>query len=313
MSLRAAGHWLEFALFTVVKWKLRYLPERVALWGGGAMGWFIGRILGVRWDTVEGNLGIAFGDESSAWRERVAVASYRHLGTEAVAVLRMSWMAPEEIIARTRIEGFGEFQAALAEGRGVILATGHLGSWEVGAACLAARGVPVDGITKGMSNRRFGKALNDIRERLGYRVIDVGEGPERVARSLAEGRMVALLGDQNIRKGGVFVPFFGKPAATARGVALFALRTGAPVFLGLALHEQGRPRHYRGILERIPVEATGDREADIRRVTAAYMAALERFVREYPEQYFWQHRRWHTRPAGPAARQGPELPPSESV
>jgi len=296
VSFRAVTHWVEYALFTAVRWKLCFLPESLALWWGGAFGWFVGRILGVRGEVVRKNLEIAFPGESREWRDQVAVASYTHLGREAVAVLRMAWMTPQEVIDRTTVDGLEAFQDAMAEGKGVILATGHLGSWEVGAACLAARGVPVDGVTKGMSNDRFGRELTAIRERLGYRVVDVADGPNQIAGSLNKGRMVALLGDQNVRKGGVFVPFFGKPAATARGVALFALRTGAPVFLGVAVHEPGCPHGYRGILERIPVESTGDLEEDVRRITAAHTAALERLVRQYPEQYFWQHRRWDTRP-----------------
>jgi len=299
VSTRAVTHWVEYALFSVLKWKLRYMPERMALWWGGFLGWVVGQVIGVRRSVVESNLQIAFADQSATWRDEVAAESYAHLGREAVAMLRMAWMTPQQIIDRTTIEGYDAFQEALAQGRGVILATGHLGSWEVGAACLAARGVPVDGVTKGMSNDRFGRELAAIRERLGYRAIDVDDGPRQIARSLREGRMVALLGDQNIRKGGVFVPFFGRPAATARGVALFALKTGAPAFLGVAVHEPGRPHRYRGILERIPVEATGDLEADVRRITAAHTSALERLVREYPEQYFWQHKRWQTRPPDP--------------
>lgn len=310
MSTGRATHWLEYACFEVAKWKLRYLPEGMALWYGSTLGWFLGSVVGIRRDVVERNLEVAFPEKSREWRDRVATASYSHLGREAVATLRMAWMTPQEIVERTTIEGFEAFSDALAEGKGVILATGHLGSWEAGAACLAARGVPVDGVTKAMSNKRFGQALADTRERLGYRNLDVSDAPRAVPRSLKEGRMVALLGDQNIRKGGVFVPFFGSPAATARGVATFALRTGAPVFLGVAVHEPGRPHRYRGVLERIPVEPTGDTEHDIRRITAAHTAALERLVREYPEQYFWQHKRWDTRPLEGGS---PELPSGEAV
>jgi KDO2-lipid IV(A) lauroyltransferase len=310
VSTRAAVHWLEYAFFTVVKWKLRYLPEGMALGFGAALGWFVGRILGVRHDVAESNLQSAFPGESAEWRDRVVAASYSHLGREAVAMLRMGWMTPQEIVTRTTVEGFEAFQEALSEGRGVILATGHLGSWEAGGAYLAARGVPLDGVTKAMSNERFGRALTATRERLGYGNIDVSDAPRAVPRSLKQGRVVALLGDQNVRRGGVFVPFFGRPAATARGVATFALRTGAPIFLGVAVHEAGRPHRYRGILQRIPVEPTGDAEVDIWRITAAHTAALERLVRRFPEQYFWQHKRWDTRPAG---GESPEPPPGGMV
>jgi KDO2-lipid IV(A) lauroyltransferase len=290
-------HWLEYALFTSIRWKVRFLPERLALEWGYAFGWFLGSVLGIRRHVTEENLNRAFPDEHVWWRRKVANASYGHMGREAVATLKMSWMNPEEIVRRTPIQGWEAFQEALAEGRGVILATGHLGNWEVGAACLAARGVPVDGVTKAMSNTRFGGELAEVRRRLGYREVDVSQAPRAIPRSLKEGRMVALLGDQNIRRGGVFVPFFGTPAATARGVALFALKTGAPIFLGVAVREPGWPQRYQGILEPIPVKDTGDLEADVRRVTARYTAALERLVRQYPEQYFWQHKRWATRPS----------------
>jgi KDO2-lipid IV(A) lauroyltransferase len=297
-------------VFTVVRVKLRYLPEGVALWWGSVMGWLVGSVLGVRRAVVDENLRLAFPEKSPEWRARVAGDSYAHLGQEAVATLRMAWWPPSLIVERTSIEGYEAFQEALAQGKGILLATGHLGSWEAGAACLAARGVPLDGVTKRMSNPRVHRTLTATRERLGYRVVDTADAPRVVSRALKEGRVVALLGDQNVRRGGVFVPFFGSPASTARGVATFALRTGAPVFLGVAVHEPGRPHHYRGILERIPVEATGNLEEDIRAVTAAHTAALERLVRRYPHQYFWQHKRWQTRPSAP---RDPEPPSAGAV
>lgn len=300
---RSVRHWLEWALFTVFYTKVRWMPERAALWTGGFLGGLFGNVLGVRRQVVEENLEAAFPDQDPAWRRRVADASYRHLGREMVATLRMAHMTREEIIARTPVDGWDAFVEALEEGRGVILATGHLGNWEVGAACLAARGVPVDGVTKAMANPRFGRALAAVRRRLGYREVDVRDAPRVVPRALAQGRMVALLGDQNIRRGGVFVPFFGREAATPRGVALFALRTGAPIFLGAAVHEGDRPHRYRGVLEPIAVAPTGDTEADVRAITARYAAALEALVRRYPEQYFWQHKRWATRPE-PASPEG---------
>ena len=308
--MKAAVQWLEYALFTTWKWKLRFLPEGMSLWWGSVFGWLAGRVLGLRWHVGQGNLMLAVPERSREWRDQVGDASYRHIGREFTAMLRLSWMSADEVVARTSIEGFEAFQEALSEGKGVVLATGHVGSWEAGAACLAARGVPMVAVTKGMSNKRFGEALTEIRRNLGYRSIDPADAPRQVLAALADGSVVALLGDQNIRRGGVFVPFFGKPAATPRGAAVFALRTGAPLFLGAAILEPGRPHRYRGILERIPVEATGDTEEDIRRITAAHTAALERIVRAHPDQYFWQHKRWDTQPALPS---GPELPPGASV
>jgi len=128
-------------------------------------------------------------------------------------------------------------------------------------------------------------------------------------RALRKGEAVALVADQSARFG-VLVPFFGVPASTARGPAVFALRAGSPLFLGVMRREAGwRPR-YRFTLERIVFETTGDGERDVLAVTTAHTLALERAVQETPRQYFWQHNRWRQRRARSGA---PEPPPDGSV
>ncbi len=102
----------------------------------------------------------------------------------------------------------------------------------------------------------------------------------------------------------VFVQFFGRPASTARGVAVFALRTGSPIFLGVARARPGFPQRYQVSLEKVEYEPTGDMAVDEVRLTEAHTRHLERWVRETPEQYFWQHRRWKTQP--PGEEHGPE-------
>jgi KDO2-lipid IV(A) lauroyltransferase len=130
------------------------------------------------------------------------------------------------------------------------------------------------------------------------RVIERKEAPKKVLRALRSGGAVGIVGDQNVRRGGVFVDFFGKPAATARGTALFALRTGAPIFLGMATRLPGFPQRYRVTFEPVDFVPTGDMEQDVLRLTEAHTKHLEEHVRRAPEQYFWQHRRWKTRPPG---------------
>ena len=216
-------------------------------------------------------------------------------------MFRMAGLDAEAVRARTTVEGLDVLRSALAEGKGAVVVTGHLGNWEIGGAAVTARGIPVDAVAKGMANRRFDEELVATRERLGLRIVGMQEAPRRVLGALREGRVAALVADQNFHRGGIFVPFFGKLAATAKGPALFALRTGAPLFLGVAIREEGWAQRYRVSFRRIPVEATGDLEADVRRLTEAHTAALEREVRAWPEQYFWQHKRWKTRPPEEAA------------
>lgn len=296
MSRKTLKHRLEHGAFRVLTAGLLALPEGAALALGAALGWVTGTVLRIRRADVEAHLALAFPDEGRAWRRRVARGCYVHLGREGVAMFRLARLDKNAVVARTEVVGFDAVEAAVRAGTGAIIVTGHIGNWELGAAALAARGLPFDVVAKGMANEAFERDLVAARERLGLRVVDMGVAPREVLRSLRAGHLVGLVADQNAHQNGVFVPFFGRLASTARGPALFALRTGAPIFLGLSLRLPGPGARYRVTLRSLPVEITDDLEADIERVTAAHTAALEEAVRAVPEQYFWQHRRWKSRP-----------------
>lgn len=302
MSGRTAKHAAEYMLFRALSTLLRALPESWALSFGAALGQVAGTVVRLRRRDVDANLRLAFPERSVRWRDRVARASYRHLGREAVTVFRLADAEAARVVGRTEVEGLEEMRGALALGHGAVLVAGHLGNWEIGGAALAVRGVPVDAVSKAMANRRFDADLVAIRERLGMTVVDMADAPRAMLRTLRRGRVAALVADQNAREGSVFVPFFGRAAFTARGPALFALRADAPLFLGVCTRV-GPRASYRVTLRRIDVERTGDLDEDVLRLTAAHVRALEEAVRLTPEQYFWQHKRWKTRP--------PEEPPPE--
>lgn len=312
MTDKALKHRLEYHLFRAVSAVLLSLPERLALRVGACLGWTAGVLVRIRRREVDAHLALAFPRKPPSWRRRIARASYVHLGREAVAMFRMAGLDAEAVRARTVLEGLDELRSALDEGKGAVLVTGHLGNWEVGGAALTARGIELDAVAKGMANRRFDRDLVATRRRLGLRVVGMEEAPRAVLRALRAGRAVALVADQNFHRGGIFVPFFGTPAATAKGPALFALRTGAPVFLGTAIREEGWPPRYRVSFRRIEVEASGDLDDDVRRLTEAHTGALERAVRDHPGQYFWQHKRWKTRPPV-EGRDGPSEEPADGA
>ncbi|MBI4545107.1 MAG: lysophospholipid acyltransferase family protein, partial [Gemmatimonadetes bacterium] len=133
------------------------------------------------------------------------------------------------------------------------------------------------------------------RERLGMHVIERAHAARQGLAALRAGRVVAFVADQDARRAGLLVPFFGRPASTHRGPAVLALRARAPLFLGYSLRAPGRS--YRGLLEEVVVSREGEVDDVVLRLTAAYTARLEQAVRAAPEQYFWHHRRWKTRPA----------------
>ena len=290
------SHRLVYGLYRVFVGLLTRLPERWADALAGALARVLYRLPPFRLRDTLRHLELAFPDESPEWRRRVARDAYRHLVREAVQMLRLHGRGLDEIRERTTVEGFEPVREAIETGRGVIMLTGHLGNWEVGAAAMAARGVPVDVVAYRQTNPLFDRHWIRLRESVGIRTLLNLDAFKLVPRSLDEGRMVALVADQNQRARGLFVPFFGKLAATAKGPALFALRTDVPIFLGVATREPGWPPRYRVRIREVPVPERGDRRARVRETTRRHVALLEERVRENPEQYFWMHRRWKTRP-----------------
>jgi KDO2-lipid IV(A) lauroyltransferase len=196
-----------------------------------------------------------------------------------------------------RVEGWEHLQSALAEGRGALGAAAHHGNWELLGAYLAARGVKVEVAVRGMANPLFEGYVNRNRTRLGMTVMHDSEAVRRTARAIRDGRFVAFLSDQGVMGlASSFVPFFGRPAKTPRGFAVFALRLEVPVCFIDAVRLPGGK--FRVIVEPVEIERTGDREKDVDAMVVRYSEILEKWVREYPEQYFWQHRRWRRQPPG---------------
>jgi len=275
-------------------WSL--LPEAVALWTGAALGVFVGAVLRLRRGDVDRHLEWAFPDRPATWRRRVARRSYAHLGREAVVMFRAGGWSAERVVERTHMVGFEAFRDAAESETGLVLLTGHIGNWEVGGAAIAARGIPFDVVGKGMSNRGFQADLFAARERFGMRVIEMGDAAREASRSLRQGRVVALLGDQHAHSGGISLPFFGRLASTTRGPALLAGGTGAAVWVAFALRDPGPAQRYRVTFEPLPFTPTGHGEEDAATLMGTYARVLEGAIQSAPEQYFWQHRRWKKRP-----------------
>jgi len=288
-------HRIEYGAYRFARWLWTAVPEGVAVRMGAAAGWIAGSVLRIRRREVDEHVALAFPDRPASWRRRVARGSYAHLGREAAILVRMPTWSRTEIAARVRFDNLEELRAAADRGAVVVL-TAHLGNWEIAGAALAALGFPMDVVGKGMANRRFERDLFALRERLGMRVIEITDAPKGVLRSLGRGRVAALLGDQNAHRYGVHLPFFGRLAATSRGPALFALRTGAPVFVGFPIRDPGWAQTYTLRARRLAFEPGETLEERTMNLLTAYHRELEESIRAAPDQYLWQHKRWKTRP-----------------
>ena len=253
---------------------------------------------GIRRDVVEKQIAAAFPDIDRAEVERIARASYRHLGRNAIEATIASDKKPKEILALVEeVDGWEHIERAMTAGKGAIGVAAHHGNWELLGGFLAARGLGPEVVVRGMENGLFENYLNENRGKLGIRVISDKDAVRQLTRSLREGHFVCLLADQGVLGlASSFVPFFGRPAKTPRGFAVFALRFEVPVcFMDMVRLPNGK---FRAVFEPIEIERTGDKERDIDAMVARYSEVLEKWVRQYPEQYFWQHRRWRRQPEG---------------
>ncbi|MEW5764345.1 MAG: lysophospholipid acyltransferase family protein [Acidobacteriota bacterium] len=235
---------------------------------------------------------------SSRERRAVARGAFSHLGRLLVEILEHK-EPPTALLGRCRFEGLEHLRAAAEAGRGYFLVSAHFGNWERVALLQAALGYPLWMITRPLDNPRLEAFLARRRESTGNRVIHKRRAVREMVKGLREGRGIALVIDQNFGEPGrVFVPFFGRPAATTPVLGSLAVRTGAAVLPVFAFPEEGG--WYR-IVYGPPIEApsTGDPEADAISVTAAATARIEEAVRACPGAWFWMHRRWRTRPDGP--------------
>lgn len=290
------AHRLEYAALRLFVACLAPLGFRRASNVGAAISRWAFSPFGIRRGVVLRQIAAAFPELDVAARRAIAAASYENLGRVAVEATLLSRGGPDAVLAAfSESPQWSVVLGAHARGRGVVLMAGHLGNWELSGAYMAARGLEVHAIARGMANPLSDRYFRRTRERLGMRVMHDQEAVRAVPRLLRAGAAVGFLADQSAAGlASTYVPFFGRPAKTPRGAAVFALRLGAPIVLVQAI--RGADGRYEFVAEEIEVRDSGDRERDVDDIVLRYSLALERLVRRYPDQYFWQHRRWKHQP-----------------
>ena len=292
------AHRIQYAALRTMLAAFAILPWRVAVGAGAALGRLGYSPFRIRRHVVETQIAAAFPGLSSEEVARIAHESYGNLGRVAIEAALLSRLGPEEVLALFEdVAGWPDVERAKAQGKGIIFLAAHLGNWELAGAFVAAKGYPFDAIARRMANPLFDAYLTRTRHRLGMNIVPDAEAVRRVPRTLRAGGSVAFLADQSgLNLASTYVPFFGRPAKTPRGPAVFALRFDVPVLVGFATHlPSGR---FRMAFEPLEIVRTGDLERDTNALLAAYARTLERHVRATPGQYFWQHRRWKRPPEG---------------
>jgi KDO2-lipid IV(A) lauroyltransferase len=242
------------------------------------------------------NLRHAFPEWSEDRRLATARRVYAHFGGVLLDILWMEGRPRDEILASVEIVGRENVDAAMAAGRGVILCTAHIGNWELHGIVHGGTFGPIAVVARPLDNPALDERLCAFRTVGGNTVIYKRKALAQVMKMMRAGRGVAILLDQNVQaQDGIFVEFFGRPAATTTVAAALALKTGcALVPCHLDLMPDG---HYRAVYEpALAWTPSGDRDRDITGITQELARRTESWVREIPEQWLWIHRRWKTRP-----------------
>lgn len=201
----------------------------------------------------------------------------------------------ETLLSHFTIKGIEHVKKAHAKGRGVIVVTCHMGNFELLITAIEETGFPGYAIYRKLDFKPLERLILTIRQRFGVTMVPVRGAARKIDAILRKGGVVGTLLDQNVDwYQGVFVDFFGRPACTNSGLAVLAMRTKAPV---LPMYTMRKNKEFLiEFLPEIPLEDTGDQIKDLENNTQNYTSAIEAMVRRYPDQYFWVHNRWKTKP-----------------
>lgn len=274
---------------------LRLLPFSIAVWIGKQLGTLYYLLDRRHRKIATDNVALGFGKEKSDRQRRdIVIGSFQGLGqtfAEFVCLPKRAKRPNPDMEPWVAIDGFEHYLAAHKENRGVLLLTAHFGNWELIPYAFSLRGFPMHAVFRPLDNPYLNRWLRQLRERMGTTVLDKRVAAAQIIPLLRQGEMVAILLDQKTQDAdAVFVDYFGRPAATHKGLALLALRTGAQVLPVFMIREGGR---HRMIIEKgIQVTRTGVLSHDIAEATALFTRKIESYVRQYPNLWLWVHRRW---------------------
>lgn len=248
------------------------------------------------------NLQLAFPERSEREREAILRGEYRHLGYLLAEFCLMSHYTRASASSFIRYDGLDRLLRAKQAGgqsRGALILTGHLGAWELSSFYHSLMGHPMGMVIRRLDNPLIDAMVNRIRCMHGNRVIHKDDFARGLLDAMRSGETVGILMDTNMTPPqGIFVPFFGVSACTASGLARIARKTGAAVLPGFLLWEAAERRYVLHFGQELDLQCTDDAEADILASTALFNRVLEGYIRRYPDQWLWLHRRWKTRPAG---------------
>ena len=291
---------LEYCFYLANVGVARGLPEAAIQRLARAVAHLLFACGGRRQGAALANLALAYPDLSARERSAIARESWVQTAWAMLDAVRSRVWSDEELRRRVRFENLERLQQALARGRGALMLTLHFGSIELAMLTLPLAGIPLTVVGRPLPNPWIRRHMAQQRTRTGAQLLEHHDVAPRILDALRQGRAVAFLNDQYARRtGGILSPLFGARCFTAPGVALLALRSGAPV-LPFYIMREGTDRHRAVVLPELELHRTGDVRRDVATATARTNQVLEEIIRLHPEQWLWAHRRFRRSPDLPA-------------
>jgi len=284
-------HFLSYLILRATCIILSILPLCFSYSAARLIGNFANYVLRYRRQVVMANLRIALGrDMKKTQLAEIAAESYRQIAMSFIELLITPKLQPH-IRNILQPEHVALFRKLLCRGKGLIAVSGHLGNWEIiGAAAATTLPEPFTVAAVQQSNPYINRFITRRRSEMGMQVAGTKEAMKHLLKALRKQQAVGLVADQNAGRYSVFVDFFGKIAAAHPGPAKLALKFKAPILVAAAVRTG--PGQFKVLMQQVEIKTDDTVES----LTQRHVKILEKFIRQYPEQYFWIHRRWKTRP-----------------
>jgi Kdo2-lipid IVA lauroyltransferase/acyltransferase len=278
---------------------LGILPRPLARAAGIGLAWMV-YFLHVRLRQVGmRNLALAFPEKTKAERRRILRGEFASLGRQLAEVCHFHKYTRENVEQVVMYDGFENYEHAHARGKGVLFLTAHFGGWELSAFSHSLHGHWMHVVSRAMDNVYLDRLIRQYRTMHGNKMVDKDDFVRGLLAAMKAGEGVGILMDTNMTPPqGIFVDFFGIPACTASGLARIALRSDAAVVPSCTIWDKALGKYRLRFDPAVELVRTGDLEADIKANTQKFTSIIEEYVRKYPEQWLWVHRRWKTRPTG---------------
>lgn len=301
--VRLVGELLAYISVRALVAALSVLPQSIRVGLFAALFRLVFAVVPRVRNTIEQNLAIAFPDKDAAWRKEITRKNATEMGRLLADTVRLPSLTPAWGESHVEIPVLEQYRNRLKEdpSRGILIATGHLGSFELLGHAIGMQGLPLAAVARKFQSQRFDAWWTGLREARGNKIIDRRGAFKEVVSTIGKGMSAAILFDQNVtRNHAVFVDWFGLPAATTRSVALAALRTGAPIYVASIIYCGGDRYRVEALeCDYSDVYQSSELSSDEKVVVITQRLANHycEMIRKFPEGWFWLHRRWKTRPS----------------